>query len=65
MGVCIYTKTKDENMNTKYVIFAILAIVVLVGSIAAYVYLSQLLNQMRQYLLRVQAPLFLIHYWTR
>ena len=41
MGVCIYTKTKDENMNTKYVIFAILAIVVLVGSIAAYVYLAQ------------------------
>jgi phosphate transport system substrate-binding protein len=36
------TKTGKENMNTKYVIvIAIVAIAIIIGSIAAYVYLSQ------------------------
>ena len=36
------TKTRIENMNTKYtIIIAIVAIAIIIGSVAAYVYLSQ------------------------
>jgi phosphate transport system substrate-binding protein len=36
------TKTRKENMNTKYVmVIAIVAIAIIIGSVAAYVYLSQ------------------------
>jgi phosphate transport system substrate-binding protein len=38
----INTKTRIENMNTKYlVVTAIVAIAIILGSVAAYVYLSQ------------------------
>jgi phosphate transport system substrate-binding protein len=41
-GFFSYTKTRKENMRTKYtIVIAIVAIAMIIGSVAAYVYLSQ------------------------
>jgi phosphate transport system substrate-binding protein len=40
MKLFLLHKNKDENMNTKYVIASIIAIIIIIGSVAAYVYLS-------------------------
>jgi len=41
LGLFSQTKTRNKNMNTKYVIAAIAAIIIIIGSVAAITFLQQ------------------------